>query len=70
MNDLSGVRTAEAFGAGTYPVRKDTAKNKAPIKTAPPIARAISLPFDLLSMTGNGLGVSRLREFIDKDKHY
>jgi hypothetical protein len=21
-------------------------------------------------MTGNGLGVSRLREFIDKDKHY
>jgi hypothetical protein len=52
------------FSAGTLnPVKNDTPKNKAPIKTAPPIASAISFPFDLLSMTGSELGVSGLQIF-------
>ncbi len=59
--ERNGVKITEMFSAGTlYPVRKDNPKNKAPIKTAPPNATAISLPFDLLSMTGNELGVSGL----------
>jgi hypothetical protein len=62
--DRNGVRTEEMFSAGTLnPVKNDTPKNKAPIKTAPPIASAISFPFDLLSMTGSELGVSGLQIF-------
>jgi hypothetical protein len=59
--ERSGVSTTEMFSAGTlYPVRNDNPKNRDPIKTAPPNATAISLPFDLLSMSGNELGVSGL----------
>jgi hypothetical protein len=59
--ELKGVNITEMFSAGTlYPVKNDNPKNRDPIKTAPPNATAISLPFDLLSMTGNELGVSGL----------
>jgi len=59
--ELRGVNTAEMFSAGTlYPVKNDNPKNRDPIKRAPPNATAISLPFDLLSMSGNELGVSGL----------
>jgi len=63
--ERKGVRYSEMFSAGTlYPVKNDNPKNNDPIKTAPPIATAISLPFDLLSMTGNELGVSGLTQKI------
>ena len=59
--ELNGVSASERFAAGNvYPVKNDNPKNKAPIKTAPPAAKATSLPFDLLSITGNELGVSGL----------
>ena len=63
--ERNGVNITEIFSAGTlYPVKNDNPKNRDPIKTAPPIATAISLPFDLLSMTGNELGVSGLPKIL------
>jgi hypothetical protein len=63
--ERNGVKNTEMFSAGTlYPVKNDNPKNKAPIKTAPPNATAISFPFDLLSMSGNELGVSGLTQKI------
>lgn len=59
--ELKGVNNCERFAAGNlYPVKNDTPKNKTPIDAALPAAKAASLPFDLLSMTGNELGVSGL----------
>ena len=60
-----GLKKMEIFSAGSlYPVNNDNPKNNDPIKTAPPAANASSLPFDLLSMTGNELGVSGLTQKI------